>query len=150
MLPIKKIVCPTDFSDPSKAGLDAAVELAGKYGAHIYLVYVLAPLPLVASTYPFPGGRHEIPYSVEDMLKSAKVAMQNFVDNATIPDAIAYTTTVLQGRPADEITRLAEDEKADLITIATHGESGWQRFVFGSVAERVVRLAHCPVLVLKK
>ena len=57
---------------------------------------------------------------------------------------------MILGRPAHEIVKLAVDEKADIIVMPTHGESGWQRFVFGSVAERVIGLASCPVLVVKK
>jgi universal stress protein A len=57
--------------------------------------------------------------------------------------------TVVTGDPAPEIVRLAEQEVVDLIVIATHGQSGWRHFVFGSVAEKVVRLAPCPVLTIR-
>jgi nucleotide-binding universal stress UspA family protein len=55
-------------------------------------------------------------------------------------------TVVLQGNPADQIVELAESEKVDMIVTATHGWTGWRRFIFGSVAEKMVRTAGCPVL----
>lgn len=61
----------------------------------------------------------------------------------------AIRTIVGHGDVADEIVRIAETEKADLIVTATHGTTGWRRFVFGSVAEKVVRLAKCPVLTIR-
>ena len=66
-----------------------------------------------------------------------------------MPADVSFRTSVVQGRPADEIVKLAEPEKADLIVISSHGESGWHRFMFGSVAEKVVRSAECPVLTIR-
>ena len=63
-----------------------------------------------------------------------------------IPKALQTQSIVLQGKPADEIVKLADEKNADLIVIATHGESGWQRFLFGSVTEKVVRTTSRPVL----
>ena len=60
------------------------------------------------------------------------------------------TTSVTHGYAAEEIIRAAEAEKADMIVIATHGGTGWQHLIFGSVAEKVVRLASCPVLTIRK
>ena len=56
---------------------------------------------------------------------------------------------VIQGDPANQIVRLAEDEKVDIIIIATHGLTGWRKFMFGSVTEKVIRLAKCPVLSIR-
>ena len=66
-----------------------------------------------------------------------------------MPADVSFRTSVVQGRSADEIVKLAEREKADLIVISSHGESGWHRFMFGSVAEKVVRQAECPVLTVQ-
>ena len=59
-------------------------------------------------------------------------------------------TLVVSGKPAYEIVELAEKEKADIIVIATHGESGWEKFLFGSVTEKVIRMAACPVLTVQQ
>jgi nucleotide-binding universal stress UspA family protein len=55
----------------------------------------------------------------------------------------------MQGDPAPQIVRLADDEAADIIVIATHGLAGWRKFMFGSVTEKVIRLANCPVLSIR-
>ena len=65
-----------------------------------------------------------------------------------IPGKVPSRSMILTGSPSGEIARVAEDEGVDLVVIATHGLTGWRRFVFGSVAERVVRTASCPVLTL--
>ena len=62
--------------------------------------------------------------------------------------SLAATTSVAAGDPSYEILRLAEELEADVIVIATHGHGGWRHFLFGSVAEKVVRLAERPVLVV--
>jgi nucleotide-binding universal stress UspA family protein len=66
-----------------------------------------------------------------------------------ISKKIAVHAIVTNGNPAVEIARIAESENVDLIVIATHGTSGWQRFFFGSVAEKVVRIASSPVLTIR-
>ena len=63
---------------------------------------------------------------------------------------IPVRTLVISGKPAYEIVNLAAEEKADIIVIATHGESGWQKFLFGSVTEKVIRMAACPVLTIQQ
>jgi nucleotide-binding universal stress UspA family protein len=82
---------------------------------------------------------------LQEMLTYGRESTQRLVTEK-IPDTVQVRSVVLAGNPSDEITRVAEEEGVDLIVIATHGHTGWRRFVFGSVAERVVRLAPCPVL----
>jgi nucleotide-binding universal stress UspA family protein len=65
-----------------------------------------------------------------------------------LPEALKMRKLVLTGNPGDEIARTAEEEGVDLIVIATHGLTGWRRFISGSVAEKVVRLSSCPVLTI--
>jgi nucleotide-binding universal stress UspA family protein len=67
-----------------------------------------------------------------------------------ISDEVKVSTMVKLGSAADQIVSTAATEKFDLIVIATHGLTGWRRFVFGSVAEKVVRLAECPVLTIQQ
>jgi nucleotide-binding universal stress UspA family protein len=67
-----------------------------------------------------------------------------------ISDEVKVRTMVKLGSAADQIANTAATEKSDLIVIATHGLTGWRRFVFGSVTEKVVRLAECPVLTIQK
>jgi nucleotide-binding universal stress UspA family protein len=67
-----------------------------------------------------------------------------------MPENISVRTQVISGKPAYEIVNLADEENADIIVIATHGESGWQKFLFGSVTEKVIRMASCPVLTIQR
>ena len=142
MLPIKKIVCPTDFSDPAHEGLKAATELAEHFQAELIVVNVVAPVPVVSGAAPI--GFH-LPTVMEEMQTAAEKSMTDLISKR-VPKAVQTRSIVIQGKPADEIVKLADEKDADLIVIATHGESGWQRFLFGSVTEKVVRMTSCPVL----
>jgi nucleotide-binding universal stress UspA family protein len=147
MLPINKIVCPTDFSDPSYEGLQAAVELAELVQAELILMNVVSPVPIVTGTAA-PTGFH-----IPNVMKERQSAAEKSILNLTaekIPSAVKTQSTVVQGRPADEIVSLADKIDADMIVIATHGESGWQKLLFGSVTEKVVRMASCPVLTVRQ
>ena len=146
MLPLKKILCPTDFSEPAYEGLKIASELATQFSAEMLLVHVVAPLPTMYGGVA-PTGYH-IPSVMEEMQESAKNSLDE-IRREKLPAEIQARTFVILGRPAHEIVQLAAQENADLIVIATHGESGWHRFVFGSVAEKVVRHADCPVLTIR-
>jgi nucleotide-binding universal stress UspA family protein len=146
MLPIKKIACPTDFSDPSYEGLKAATELAEHFQAELILVNVISPVPLAAGAVP--AGVH-LPTVMDEMQAAAEKSMTDLISEK-VPKAVQTRSVVIQGKPADEIVKLADEKDADLIVIATHGESGWQRFLFGSVTEKVVRTTSCPVLTVRQ
>jgi len=146
MLPLKKILWPTDFSPPAEEGLNTALELATQFSAEMLLVHVVAPMPTMYGAAA-PTGFH-IPSVLEELHESAIKSLEE-IRRARIPAEIKSRACVVNGRPAPEIVRLAAQEKADIIVMPTHGESGWQRFVFGSVAEKVVRLADCPVLTVR-
>lgn len=146
MLPWKKILWPTDFSEPAYEGLRIATELATQFSSEILLVHVVAPMPTMAGASA-PTGFH-LPTVLEELQESAHKSLED-IRQAEIPAKIQARSFVVHGKPANEIVRLAAQEKADIVVIPTHGESGWQRFVFGSVAEKVVRLADCPVLTVR-
>jgi nucleotide-binding universal stress UspA family protein len=146
MLPFKKIVWPTDFSEAAYEGLKIARELATQFAAEILLVHVVAPMPTMYGG-DAPTGFH-IPSVLEEFQKSAQKSLDD-IRREKIPADIEARKFVIAGRPAHEIVTLAAQEKADIIVISTQGESGWQRFVFGSVAENVVRHAECPVLTVR-
>lgn len=146
MLPLKKIMWPTDFSEPADEGLKIAIELATQFSAEILLVHVVAPMPTMHGAAA-PTGFH-IPTVLEELHDSAQKSLED-IRQERIPAEIKARTFVVDGKPAHEIVQLAAREKTDLIVIPTQGESGWQRFVFGSVAEKVVRMADCPVLTIR-
>jgi nucleotide-binding universal stress UspA family protein len=145
MLPVKKIISPTDFSDPSYAGVKAADELAAYFSAEMILVHVVPP------AQPFPPtrlqGNFEVLEYSEQLVAASRVSLDQ-VAKKMIAVETPLLTLILEGEPADEIVNLASSETADLIVIASHGWTGWHRFIFGSVAEKVVRFAPCPVLTI--
>jgi len=143
MLPVKKILCPTDFSVPSHKGIEAADELASHFHAELVLINVITPLHPVGP----PGipSAYNITEYYKEMEDLAVKSLANIVSEK-VSKGIEAKKIIVHGPAADEIVKHAESEKADLIVIATHGWTGWRRFVFGSVAERVVRSATCPVL----
>ena len=145
MLPLNKIICSTDFSDPSFEGLNAANELADHFGAQVILLHAIAPMPAMAGAGA-PTGFH-IPPVLKDMEGKAAEELER-MKAEKLNKSKDTRTMVIFGKPADEIVRIAEEEKADIIVIATHGQSGWKRLISGSVTERVVRMASCPVLVV--
>jgi nucleotide-binding universal stress UspA family protein len=147
MLPLKKIVCPTDFSEPSFEALQAAVELARHFSAELIVIHVVQPVPLVAAGHMSPVVFNVRAYQEE----MERLAMKNLKEQLAwrIPEGPAVRPLVVLGDPADRIVQAAADEQADLIVIATRGQTGFKRLVFGSVAEKVVRLAGAPVLSIR-
>jgi nucleotide-binding universal stress UspA family protein len=149
MLPIKKILCPTDFSDPSYGALKTANELALHFSAELIVVHVVSPIPVIPpSAAPTEFAEFNIPSYQLEMEAMAEKTLDETVKER-IPDNVASRCFVVQGDPTNEIVRLATDENVDMIVIATHGLTGWRRVIFGSVAGKILRLAPCPVLSLQ-
>lgn len=146
MLPFKKILYPTDFSEASYEALKAANELALHFSTELYLVHVLSLVPIAEASAYYPGATDSS--VLEEMKTSAKNSLQEIVEQR-VPKELHTHQIVELGGAADEIIRIGEEEKVDLIVIATHGQTGWRHLVFGSVAEKVVRLAQCPVLTIR-
>ncbi len=145
MLPIERILAPTDFSDVSVETVNRASELAEHFGAELLVAHVIPPVPTLPSD---PHFNFEVP-AYQDALRESAERRLNETVQALVDRGIRTRTTVTHGDPAREIVRIAHDAKADLIVIATHGLTGWQHIVFGSVAEKVVRTADRPVLTVR-
>jgi nucleotide-binding universal stress UspA family protein len=145
VLPFHTILCPLDFSEPSQKALQAAVEIAGQFRAELVLVHVIPPaapgIP-VDPTYAF-GGTEEYEKAVR-----TKVEEQLSLVAQRLPEGLKSRNVIASGNAADEIVRIANEQSADLIVVATHGLTGWRHLVFGSVAEKVIRHADRPVLVI--
>ena len=142
MLPLKKIVCPTDFSAAAESAVTKALELVRQFQAELVLVHVVPVLP------PAPSDPNFV-FQVPEYERALHVDAERQL-NALAADIagkhVTVRTVVGHGDAGAEIVRIAKDEGADLIVISTHGSTGWRRAMFGSVAEKVVRLAHRPVL----
>jgi nucleotide-binding universal stress UspA family protein len=110
-------------------------------------VHVVPPVPVPYQPLVSPAPAFDTTAYLQELTKVSKETLQEHADK-DVPQGIERTLSVTAGDPAYEILRLSQDLEADLIIIATHGRGGWQRFLFGSVAEKVVRQAACPVLVV--
>ncbi len=145
MLPIKKILCPTDFSEPSYKALEAANELAKHFNAEIILIHILSPVFVYPATALSQGMTKA--KEINDINRDEMAYKSLFMTlKEKVPDSIKSRSILGKGNPADEIVKSAGEEKADLIVIGTHGFTGWRHFILGSVAEKVVRLATCPII----
>ena len=145
MLPPKLILAPIDFSDASRAALDVAVDMASRFGAELLLVYVVPAIPdLPKDVSIFKEGDYDKSLENKDAQQLKELA-------ATVANKNVKVRTEL-GTGDDvgmELVRIAENDHVDMIIIATHGMTGWREFAFGTVAEKVVKQADCPVLVLR-
>jgi len=146
MLPIKKIFCPTDFSEPSFEALKVADEMALHFSAELILVHVVTPIPM-DPIYVDPTS-FDLPLFEKERETSAKKAIDK-ISMEKLSASIKKKTVVVQGDAAYQIVDMAAEENADIIIIATHGLTGWRKVIFGSVTEKVIRLAKCPVLSIR-
>ena len=142
---LRKIMVATDFSEESKKALHSGVELARAAGSEVLLVHVMEFMVNPASLGIGPVLLATQEAELRERLGGALEAMRR----ADIPASVSSRALVLEGRPFREIVQAARDHSVDLIVIATRGHTGLKRVVFGSNAERVVREAPCPVLVVR-
>jgi universal stress protein A len=147
MLPFKKILCPTDFSEPSFKAIKAAAELAEQFSAQLILINVVTPhFPVGAPGVPA-GYKAEEYY--QELMNHANQTMKT-IAKERIPAGVETKWFVERGDAVEEIIARAEKETIDLIVVAPHGWSGWRKWVFGSVANKVANLATCPVLIISE
>ncbi len=139
-LPRKTIVVPIDFSDDSFLALDTAEELIDN-ASHLHLIHVL---PIITPNDP--GVIWEM---IDDGSRAehAEAALRKKLTHRSAGD---FQVAIRFGDAGHRIVDYAQEVQADLIALSSHGQTGLTRLLLGSVAEKVVRLAHCPVLVLKR
>jgi nucleotide-binding universal stress UspA family protein len=138
--PKRSIVVPVDFSPESLAAVDVALQVADA-PQNVHVVHVIIDItPLEAG---------EVWGVIDPQARVAQVE-KLLKEKLTGDKYKGVQIAVLLGEPAHGIANYAQEKKAELIVIPSHGRTGITRLLIGSVAERVVRLAHCPVLVLRK
>ncbi len=147
---VKKILAPIDFSDFSMDAMQGAKDLANDLGAEVHLVHVVVPhfhvipLPLATSGDQSFELTRESAMTQQAEEELARIKKDDFGNSPKV------TTAVLNGSPVKMLVEYAEQNAIDLIMLSTHGRSGADRVMIGSVAEKLVRLAHCSVLVLRR
>jgi universal stress protein A len=144
MLPLKRILCPIDFSEPSLAALEAAGEFAHNFDAELRVLNVVPRTPLLPTDMVVMSGNDL--YPSDKQLCEEALENINLIITERLPNQVRAFGEVKLGNAAQEIVSTAADENVDLIVIGTHGKSGWRHLAFGSVAEKIVRTAHRPVL----
>ena len=137
---IKKVLVPVDFSENSRKILEAAGYFSGKCQASLHVVFVVQSFDDYSGFFVphMPVAKFE-----EEMMQAAEQKMDSFLEGQKDIEA-----KVLVGDVAEEIVRLADEDGMDLIVMGTHGYKGLEKVMFGSVAEKVVRSAPCPVLTI--
>jgi nucleotide-binding universal stress UspA family protein len=142
----KKICCPIDFSDASRAAMEVAADLARRTGASLVLLHAY-PIP----GYTFPDGSVVAsPKMMQELADQAEKHLDEWRREAErLLGAGRVSAEKVVGEPAAEIVSFARSAGADLVVVGTHGRTGLEHALMGSVAERVVRRAHCPVLTVR-
>jgi nucleotide-binding universal stress UspA family protein len=139
-----KILCAIDFGESSRSALERSADLARSFGADLVLVHVWKG-PRSVSERIARGTTALTPELTAEIGRK----LEGWKAEAERIAGRTVRTLVTSGPPAAEVTRLAADEKVDLVVVGTHGRKGLERAVLGSVAEAIVRHAPCPVLVAR-
>jgi nucleotide-binding universal stress UspA family protein len=140
---VRKILAPTDFSDESNVGVRHALQLAEKFGAALWLLHVIEPLPVMEGMEGFPL----LPTRPE-LIKEARTKLQSLVERDA-KKTLRLHARVITAKPFHGIVTTAAEHGADLIVMSTHGYTGVNHALLGSTTERVVRHAPCPVLTVR-
>lgn len=145
MISIKRILLPTDFSEYADAARKYACGFADEFGSELHLLHVLE---VHVNPTPELGMGLALPSHFEESQQLAEERLTKVLDHEWASERqVSYTTT--HGPPFLGIIQYAQEQDIDLIVMGTHGHSGLAHLLIGSVAERVVRKAPCPVLTVR-
>jgi nucleotide-binding universal stress UspA family protein len=147
MIEIRRILCPIDFSEHSRRALDHAVAIARWYEAAVTVLHVFSPVTVAAV-----GAAPVVfePMVLAPVDRDRLLADTRAFAAAESAPGVAIEAVIREGSTATEILEQAASMRADLLVIGTHGRSGFDRLLVGSVAEKVLRKASCPVLTVPK
>jgi nucleotide-binding universal stress UspA family protein len=144
---LRRVLHATDFSKASQRAFARAIEFARQNKAELFLVHVLTPTAqyVVGDDYTDPSLYAELDASMRRDAESAMKALAKKAQKA----GVTVKTALLRGVAAEQIVQSAKNRHADLIVIGTHGRTGLSKLLMGSVAARVISLAHDPVLTVR-
>lgn len=149
MQAIKSILTPVDFSDNAGKIIQAAAYVAGTFKAELHLIFVAQTFEDYSGFFVPPIN---LPNLEEELFASAQQQMETYVEENTKmfteAGVVHVTGKVLSGDIAEEILNYAAKKKVQLIIMGTHGYKGLERIMFGSVADKVVKTACCPVMTI--
>ncbi len=136
-------MAPTDFSEPSLDAVDYAAGLSRHFGADMQLLHVVIQVQSAVT----PGFPHSVrtPDRQKEIEDEALRKLRN-IASERLPAELPIEFIVIPGDAVERIPAIAREKNSDLIVISTHGQGGFKRALFGSVADGIIRNAHCPVL----
>jgi nucleotide-binding universal stress UspA family protein len=146
MIHFNSILCPVDFSECSKFALSYASALSRRYSARLLVQHVLAPLNISYYNYMLPGGPDQ--EFDQEMQRHAGEMLKGFIAEI-LAGKYPCEELLSIGKPVTEILEAAKRDQIHLLVMGTHGRSGLERFLLGSVTEKILRKAPCPVLVVR-
>jgi nucleotide-binding universal stress UspA family protein len=146
MTTLKNILVATDFEDASDTALRYGRELARRFGATLHVLHVVEDVVMYGTVEGYTPNLAELQREAEE---EAGLRLSSLL-SAEDRDQLHAKTVLMTGAPASAVIDYARKARIDLILIGTHGRTGLGHFVMGSVAEKIVRLATCPVLTLKQ
>jgi universal stress protein A len=144
----KTILVPTDFSKSADKALYAARDIARQYSSRIYLLHVIGLV--IQCTMDYCLDPRTTTLVETEAIESAKKSIQTLLGKFPDSKSVDIVADIRKGTPYEEILKAQQEKKADLIVMASHGQSGILRHLVGSVAEKVIRQAKCPVLLLRE
>lgn len=142
---VKKILAPVDFSDMSEEALSYATGLADELGAKVLVLHAIEPIVFANASL---GSGLAVPHLLEEQRQAAKETLDKLVARLR-KRKVEVTGLIETGAPYDAIVTVANAKKCDMIVMGTHGRSGLGHLLLGSTAEKVVRMAECPVLTVR-
>ena len=143
--PQRQILIATDGSETANEAADFAIEMVGCSGAKVYAMYVI-------DTTPYRSVSLDKIWSDEVLAEHEKAGQEatSYIERIGKAAGMEVESRVLEGHPADKIISFAEDNEIDMIVVGSLGKGGYERFILGSVSEKVVRHAKVPVLVVRE
>lgn len=142
---VERILFPTDFSEGSFHALPYAVDLTKNYNAKLYILHIIYDITKATESH--------IPHiSADELYKELNEWAMKEIDSCCIEEIRTLPNVekrVVKGIPYEEILSFASQNEIDMIVMGTYGRAGFERFIFGSTAEKVVRRAPCPVLTVR-
>jgi nucleotide-binding universal stress UspA family protein len=146
VLKIERILCPSDFSDFSERAFDYGLSLARHYNAELFLLHVVRPVIIGYPEYAIPDSVNEF---YGELREHAEEQLREFA-KAHAAGGVQAKVAVEEGVVTEWIIGFARENSIDMVVMGTHGRRGVQRLTLGSVTERVLRKAGCPVLAVRR
>ena len=147
MIQLKNILIPTDFSNNNQSALQYGCDLARRFGSELHLIHIVEPS---GGLVPLPDLPDDVALDLQNSSPIARAELRlKSLPSREVQQKLTVHRHTDIGKPSVEIMRYARTHHIDLIVIGTHGHTGWEHLLLGSVAERIVQKSPCPVLTIR-